>query len=197
MSSEEKTSPRALLTNAIRQEQVSANAMDEAVVALLGINRTDGMCLDIIERHGRITAGQLAAECGLTTGAITTLVDRLVRAGYVERVSDPNDRRKVMLVPTERSREIVQMIFGRMSIFGQALMGTMSPEQLDTVLNFLQVSTVMNTQLAGIVRAHVPAKSASYEERFEAAKRFNADKDGHINQLLSELEELALEKRKP
>jgi DNA-binding MarR family transcriptional regulator len=77
---------------------------NEAVAAYLGLNRTDTRCLDIIERLDGVTAGQLATEAGLSSGAVTTVIDRLERAGYARRVSDPIDRRRVLVEVTPSAR---------------------------------------------------------------------------------------------
>ncbi|MBV8735079.1 MAG: MarR family transcriptional regulator, partial [Solirubrobacterales bacterium] len=55
----------------IRANQRATDEVDELVVELLGVNRTAGRCLDILEQHGRMSAGQLAKRSGLTTGAVT------------------------------------------------------------------------------------------------------------------------------
>jgi DNA-binding MarR family transcriptional regulator len=73
---------------------------DQAVADYLGINRTDARCLAIIERLGAVTAGRLARESGLSTGAVTTVLDRLERAGLARRTSDPEDRRRVLVEMT-------------------------------------------------------------------------------------------------
>jgi DNA-binding MarR family transcriptional regulator len=63
----------------------------------LGINSTDLECLDLIILRGPITAGGLADATGLTTGAITGVIDRLERAGFARCERDPGDRRKVLV----------------------------------------------------------------------------------------------------
>jgi DNA-binding MarR family transcriptional regulator len=65
----------------------------------LGLAPTDlvGMCL--LQLHGPATPGWLAEMTGLSTGAVTGLVDRLERAGYVTRAQDPQDRRRVIVSP--------------------------------------------------------------------------------------------------
>ncbi|HET6944684.1 MAG TPA: MarR family transcriptional regulator, partial [Gaiellaceae bacterium] len=69
----------------IRRNQVLTQMLDEAAAAYLGINSTDARAVDVIDQHGRITAGELARELRLSTGAVTTLVDRLERAGLARR----------------------------------------------------------------------------------------------------------------
>jgi DNA-binding MarR family transcriptional regulator len=65
----------------------------QAVADVLGLHITDHKGLDLIYRYGPMPAGRLAELTGLTTGAVTGIVDRLEKAGYVRRVNDPKDRR--------------------------------------------------------------------------------------------------------
>ena len=65
------------LVAAVRDSQTAAGMLFEAFAALLGVNHTDGRCLDIVQRLGQITAGDLARASGLTTGAVTVVIDRL------------------------------------------------------------------------------------------------------------------------
>jgi DNA-binding MarR family transcriptional regulator len=65
----------------------------------VGLNSTDFASLCLLLLHGPAPAGRLAELTGLTTGAVTGLVDRLERAGLVRREVDPGDRRKVIIVP--------------------------------------------------------------------------------------------------
>lgn len=69
----------------------------EAVGRRLGLSGTERKLLDVLARTGPATAGRLAAETGLTSGAITGIVDRLVRAGYARRQPNPADRRSVIV----------------------------------------------------------------------------------------------------
>lgn len=76
-----------------------------AIASHIGLSATEFEAVDVISRNQPITAGELAVACGLTTGAITGLVDRLVAEKVIKRVSDPNDRRKVLLVPVKNSQK--------------------------------------------------------------------------------------------
>ena len=86
----------------------------EAVGRLLGLSAVERKCLDLLQRLGPVTAGTIGEHTGLTTGAVTRLVDRLARAGYVERAPDPGDRRKVVVrpLPNERMDALVAAAFG-------------------------------------------------------------------------------------
>jgi DNA-binding MarR family transcriptional regulator len=82
---------------ALRESSGLGVLHSQAMAERLGVSSTDLECLDIIAMRGPITAGELARASGLTTGAITGLVDRLERAGLTRREPDAADRRKVLL----------------------------------------------------------------------------------------------------
>lgn len=74
-----------------------------AVAHRIGLSATEFEAMDIISRYQPITAGKLSEYCGLTTGAITGIVDRLERGGFVRRERDPADRRRVFIRPIENA----------------------------------------------------------------------------------------------
>jgi DNA-binding MarR family transcriptional regulator len=76
----------------------------QAVADILGLHITDHKCLDFIYRFGAMPAGRLAELTGLTTGAVTGIIDRLEEAGYVRRANDPKDRRRTIVEPTKNKR---------------------------------------------------------------------------------------------
>jgi DNA-binding MarR family transcriptional regulator len=73
----------------------AASDFNESVAKKLKLSRTDMRCLELIGRLGPLTAGRLAEESGLTTGAVTFILDRLEEAGMVARRRDTEDRRRV------------------------------------------------------------------------------------------------------
>ena len=101
----------AELGDEVRASQRATDMVDDLLCELLGINRTDARCLDILEQHGRMSAGDLAHASRLTTGAITAVIDRLERAGYARRVPDPSDRRRVLVErPTRPTRPPTELM---------------------------------------------------------------------------------------
>lgn len=128
------------LLDEIRGGQRANDLVDEAASRLMGVNRTDGRCLDILEQRGRITAGQLAAEARLTSGAITAVIDRLERAGYARRVADPDDRRRVLVEPTEKAYAEAQRWMGRLGELGTPKVTEYSDEQLELLVDFMRFS---------------------------------------------------------
>jgi DNA-binding MarR family transcriptional regulator len=81
----------------------------QVVADELGLYITDHKCMDIIHRFGAMPAGRLGEMTGLTTGAITGMIDRLEKAGYVKRANDPKDRRKTIVEPI-RNRKLERKI---------------------------------------------------------------------------------------
>ena len=113
--------PQAL-NRALLRAQMEADAWADAASDALGVNRTDFTCLRALYLEGACAAGRLAEITGLTTGAVTGVVDRLERAGFVRRAADPDDRRKVILqVAGERKSALSDVIAG-------AAMAKVSPE---------------------------------------------------------------------
>lgn len=82
------------------RQLTSTNVFLHTLIAgKLGLNATDTRCLDILARAGAepMTAGALKEATGLTTGAITGILDRLERSSFVKRVRDTEDRRRVFV----------------------------------------------------------------------------------------------------
>jgi DNA-binding MarR family transcriptional regulator len=141
------------LVDEIRAGQRATDAVDEAVSALMGINRTDGKVLDLLDQFGRMSAGELARHSGLTTGAVTAVIDRLERAGYVERVADPGDRRRVLVDMTDRARELTWELMGKP--LGEAAgptLGRYTNEQLELLLEFTRAGREMQERHAEWLR---------------------------------------------
>src|SRR5216117_3098234 len=84
----------AALNEAARRQSTATVLFHAAVAERLGLSATDHKYADLIARQGPMTAGELADRAGLTTGAITGVLDRLERAGWVRRERDPHDRRR-------------------------------------------------------------------------------------------------------
>jgi len=81
----------------MRKSSAQGVLFSQAVAWRVGIASSDLECLDIIVLNTRVTAGELAAATGLTTGAVTGVIDRLEKAGFARRERDPSDRRKVFV----------------------------------------------------------------------------------------------------
>jgi DNA-binding MarR family transcriptional regulator len=138
MSRQSKRDVIEELVYEFRASQVASDQIDDISAAALGINRTDSRCLDIVDYAGPITAGQLAEQSGLTTGAVTAVLDRLERAGYVRRTRDTADRRRVLVEATAELRRRAMEFYGPISEEATRSMDGYTLEQLTLMLDFLR-----------------------------------------------------------
>ncbi|GIG87765.1 putative HTH-type transcriptional regulator YcgE [Plantactinospora endophytica] len=99
------------LIRAWRAARLQTDLLDDAAFHKLGINRTDGRCLDALS-EGPMTATALATACGVTVNALTTVVDRLAERGLIERIRDTVDRRRVVIRLTELADHVSNQLYG-------------------------------------------------------------------------------------
>lgn len=143
------------LLQSVRAFQRATDLMDEAATDYLGINRSDGNCLDLLEEAGTMSAGDLAERAGLSPAAITALVDRLERAGYVERRRDTDDRRRVVIELTKAAHDATEQLYGPLAA-GMQWLGTLSAEQIELLRDFMRLGTKLNVENAARVRELPP-----------------------------------------
>ena len=136
----------------VRRSQTANQTFDLTVGELLGINQTDMRCLDIIQRRGGVSAGDLAREAGLTTGAVTAVIDRLERAGYAQRVADPSDRRRVMVEATPKLLELAEQYYGPLAEASYEAFADLTDEQLELVRDFHRLGSEINERMTAKLR---------------------------------------------
>ena len=145
----------------VRAAQSATDRFDQAVADTIGLNRTDMRCLDILDREGRLTAGQLAAHTGLTSGAITTAIDRLERAGHARRVRDTDDRRRVYVELTGAARENAGRFYAEHAQVAESLYKRYSEEQIELLLEFVRGSRELNERKAAELEAALEGRGRS------------------------------------
>jgi DNA-binding MarR family transcriptional regulator len=131
---------------------VANDIADQAVADYLGINRTDARCLDIIGRVGGVTAGRLARESGLSTGAVTTVLDRLERAGLARRRSDPDDGRRVLVEMTPAARAANEELYRPLAEAAAEQLRRYSDEELVLLREYHRSSRALTEAHAERVR---------------------------------------------
>jgi DNA-binding MarR family transcriptional regulator len=99
------------LEHAVRKSSGIGVIFGQTVANAVGVSSSDLECLDFLNIEGRVTAGRLAELTGLTTGAITGLVDRMEKAGFVRRERDEEDRRKVYIALIPEALEKVSRYY--------------------------------------------------------------------------------------
>ena len=144
----------------MRLQGVVGDIADQAVADYLGLNRTDSRCLDIIERLESVSAGRLAAEAGLSTGAVTTVLDRLERAGFARRVQDPGDRRRVLVELTPHARARIEELYAPLAEELARQREGYSTEEARLVRDFMREARRLNESHAARIRARIRAAQA-------------------------------------
>src|SRR5215813_85845 len=154
-----KSARRALLlrfSNLGRALSTQTVFLHQAIAQTFGLNATDTKCVDLLLTHPGepITAGWLSAATGLTTGAITHILDRLEKRGFIERVRDARDRRKVFVRPR---MENIAPLAPRYETVGKAF-GELAEEygddELRLICNYMERSAeVAKRELASLMDA--------------------------------------------
>jgi DNA-binding MarR family transcriptional regulator len=114
----------------------------QSVADVLGLHITDHKCLDLIRQYGAMPAGRIAELTGLTTGAVTGIIDRLEKAGYVRRANDPKDRRRTIVEPIRNKKweRKIEAIFIPFHERMHKLLSSYSDGELDFLLDVLTKS---------------------------------------------------------
>ena len=146
------------LIGEVRRGQVATDMVDQAAADLMGVNRTDARCLDVLDQRGKLTAGQLAEASGLTTGAVTAMLDRLERAGFLRRLRDKEDRRRVLVEITPQARRKGHELYSPHAEKWPAIADGYSDEEIALLLEFTRIGREMNEELAAELQAKLASK---------------------------------------
>lgn len=137
MSTEERRRLAEELRGAMQRGTMWTVLLHHTVASKAGLNVTDLQCLNLLSLDGPVTPGRLAQAMGITTGgAITAVVDRLEKAGYVRRTRDPDDRRRVIVEMVPEAMARVADYFEPIAESVRARLDKYSDEQLRTLLDF-------------------------------------------------------------
>lgn len=124
-------------TTLMRQLLEQSDSFTEYMEDALSVNETDFKAMGALMENGAMTAGQLAQAIGVSPGAATTVIDRLVAVGHVTREPSATDRRGVMVVPNPSS---VETAWGHLAPIIEASEGAireMNPEAQEAVVAYL------------------------------------------------------------
>lgn len=127
--------------------------LHQAIAQTFGLNATDTKCVDLILSHpaGSVTAGQLSGMTGLTTGAITHILDRLEKRHIVERVRDTRDRRRIFVRVNLQSLEPLIPHYEAIGKAFTDLVDQYSDDELRLICDYMEkASAVAEQQLANL-----------------------------------------------
>lgn len=126
---------------ASQQYAYAALQLHEAIAQRAGFSGTDHKYLGFFLQKDPLTAGELATLTGLTTGAVTGLIDRFEKKKLVKRVADKTDRRKVLVVPDEaRMKALIQPFYETFQQQTEDLIAAFTEKELEVIARFLQQS---------------------------------------------------------
>jgi DNA-binding MarR family transcriptional regulator len=129
------------LIGAFRDAGNLDGAIEDLAAERLGISSADLRCVNVIQNAGGLTAGELAREVGVTTGAVTGAIDRLEKVGYAKRAPDPDDRRRVRLMVTPYFLERAESIWAPLAADWQRRVGArFTAAELATIVEFLELT---------------------------------------------------------
>lgn len=135
------TDAGAALIQAFRLATNQDAAFDRLAARALGVSEGDLHCLNIIQSAGGLTAGELASRAGVTSGAVTGMLDRLQRVGYARRVADRADRRRVRVEVTPAFERASARIWGPLARdWRSTLIEGFTPEELAATTALLERS---------------------------------------------------------
>ncbi len=143
---------------AVQAYQASVGAFDREVARILGVGATDLACLELVLGADGVSPRDVATALGLTTGSVTTMVDRLEKRGYVTRHPHPDDGRKVLVRPTPQLIERVEAAMGPMlASAGADVLDRFSVDELAAVVRFMRVAAAHQEAHTVRLRAEPPA----------------------------------------
>jgi DNA-binding MarR family transcriptional regulator len=135
------------LETAGRAQSAATVMFHTALAARQGLSPTEEKALDLLERSGPLTAGELARRSGLAPASVTGLVNRLERKGYARRIPNPADRRSVLVeVDQDRVFATIAPLFADWARSLEELYAGYTDQQLETILHFLTEAARRQTE---------------------------------------------------
>jgi DNA-binding MarR family transcriptional regulator len=137
---EAKASREALVAAVVQASRLSSTIavfFHTAMAAQVGLGATEEKTLFLLQGLGPLTAGEIAQHTGLTTASVTSLLDRLERKGFVRRVRDTQDRRRIIVVPDPARLAEFDRLFGSWQETFVDLLAGYGDEQLIAIADFL------------------------------------------------------------
>ena len=148
---------QALFLEVARQMRLMSSfdaLFSHAVAERVGMHATDIETMDLLNTLGTMTAGELSQRTGLTSGATTRLIDRLVQKGYVRRMADETDRRRVLIEPVFENLGEVGSLYEPLAMQLAASWTDFSDEELATILEFVRRTNEVMAEENARMRAY-------------------------------------------
>jgi DNA-binding MarR family transcriptional regulator len=158
MTTSERRSIKSVI-RALRQVNIQGSLFGQTVAVRFGLSESDIEALESLIDMGATTAGRLSELTGLTTGAVTRVVDRLEQAGYVRRIPDPADRRRVIVEVVPERIAAIQLTLDRLDDASEPVVEGYSEEQLALINDFLTRMAEVTRTEAFTLRDEPPSEA--------------------------------------
>ncbi len=158
---------------AVRKMGAQSVITSRTVADRFGLHTTDLEVLDLIYLRKQASAGDLANATGLSSGSVTALIDRLVRAGYIERCEDEADRRRVLVRIRQHAIEPIKGVYSDMQRRMFELWSGYSDRELQLIEGFISKSTALAVECCKSIRRSAPPRASK-----RRAPRTNRSNDG-------------------
>lgn len=159
---------RSVLAALIRQYQRDIDAFDQAAADRCGLNRTDFRCLDLVLEltiaGTPVTPMRLAEAADLTPSTITSVLDRLERAGYVQRIRQQANRRQVLVQLTATFAEVTEEVFAPIAADGAGQLRQLGDAEVETLIAFFSDTHDRRVKQTRLIREQIARLAATGQE---------------------------------
>lgn len=142
------------VVRSLRRVNLQGSLFGQTVAIRFGLSESDIETLEALIEMGASTAGRLSDVTGLTSGAVTRVIDRLEQSGYVRRVPDPADRRRVIVEVVPEKVASVEAALDRIGAAGAEEIGRYTDAQVALITDFLTKMEQITRQEAASLRDH-------------------------------------------
>lgn len=150
MNKKQKDSIVNRFRTASRQYSDASVFMHEAIARKAGLSGADHKYLGLILQHKELTAGDISKLTGLTTGAVTGLIDRLEKKKLLKRQLTKDDRRKVIIIPNpENSMKLLQPIFSELQQKTNNLIASFTEKEIEIIERYFLEATAIMQETTG------------------------------------------------
>jgi DNA-binding MarR family transcriptional regulator len=154
----------AAVLRSLRNVNVEKSLFGATVALRFGLSESDIDALEVLIDSGTATAGKLSDLTGLTTGAVTRVIDRLEQAGYVRRIPDPSDRRRVIVELVPDRTAAVAATIARVEDKSVSEIGTYSDAELAVINDFLaRMAAIRHEEATALREARQPTSGDESE----------------------------------
>lgn len=143
---------------ASRDSSTTAIFFHSAIAEQVGIGATEEKTLLFLSGQGPLTAGEIAQQTGLTTASVTSLIDRLESKGFVRRIHDTKDRRRIIVEPIQARLDELYKLFDMVQEGFGELLENYSDDQLAAIADYLKRAAARSHELVARLSQKAEAK---------------------------------------